>query len=271
MNPLLAKVKLPGRVFQLPSKGVFYAEEGGVLADSVHEGEIQVKPMSALAEMKLKSADLLMSGKILRELCEECVPEIINPEKLVSQDVDALFAFLRVVTYGATLRVMSMHDCDKAKSHEYEVNVEALIGQPNNKIIEHADTIYRVPLTNGQIVHTRPNTYAAALKVIYIRQELNRQERDGGKADEKLVEKAAMLDLMSVIRAVEDDGQKIDDEEMIDEWLRAISKPILNELLAGVGKTTKWGFDFTAKLKCKDCGATYDHELDLDPVSFFFG
>lgn len=270
MNPLLAKVKLPGRVFQLPSKGVFY-KNIGVLAANVVEGEIQVKPMSALAEMKLKSADLLMSGKVLRELCEECAPEILDPEKLVTQDVDALFAFLRVVTYGATLRVMSMHGCEKAKSHEYEVNVETITGQPNNKIIDHAATLYRVQLSNGQIVHTRPNTYGAALKVIYIRQELNRQERDGGKADEKLVEKAAMLDLLSVVKAVEDDGQVVEDEELIDEWLRAISKPILDELLAGVSKTTKWGFDFTVKLKCKDCGKDYNHELDLDPVSFFFG
>jgi hypothetical protein len=271
MNPLLAKVKLPGRVFQLPSKGVFYVKDGDVLADHVNEGEIQVKPMSALAEMKLRSADLLMSGKVLRELCEECVPEILQPEKLVSQDVDALFAFLRVVTYGANLNITSMHDCPKAKSNEYVVNVEAMLSHPNNKVVDHADTAYRVPLSNGQIVHTRPNTYAAALKVIYIRQELNRQEVAGDKPDEKLVEKAALLDLMSVIEAIEDDGQVVADEEMIDEWLRAVSKPVLNELLAGVGKTIKWGFDFTAKLTCKDCGSVYDHELDLDPVSFFFG
>lgn len=270
MNPLLAKVKLPGRIFQLPSKGVFYND--GELAEHVTDGEVQVKPMSALAEMKLRSADLLMSGKVLRELCQECVPEIIEPEKLVSQDVDALFAFLRVVTYGATIKVMSLHDCEHAKSHEYEVNVESMLASPNNKIIDHHETAYRVPLSNGQIVHTRPNTYSAAMRVIYIRQEIARQERDQeGKADEKLVEKAALLDLMSVIRAVEDDGQIIDDEDMIDEWLRAVSKPVLNELLAGVAKTVKWGYDFNAKLKCKDCGATYDHELDLDPVSFFFG
>ena len=270
MNPLLAKVKLPGRVFQLPSKGVFY-KNTGVLATNVVEGEIQVKPMSALAEMKLKSADLLMSGKVLRELCEECAPEILDPEKLVTQDVDALFAFLRVVTYGATLKVMSVNDCKKAKAHEYDANIEALTGQPNNKIIEHADTLYHVALSNGQIVHTKPNTYSEALKVIYIRQEIARQSRDGGKADEKLVEKVALLDVLSVIKSVEDDGQVVDDEEMLEEWLRAVSKPILNELLEGVNKTAKWGFDFTVKLKCKDCGADYDHELDLNPVSFFFG
>ena len=50
LNPLLAKVKLPGRVFQLPSRGLFY--QTGVLSDSVRNGEIQIKPMSALVELK---------------------------------------------------------------------------------------------------------------------------------------------------------------------------------------------------------------------------
>jgi hypothetical protein len=271
MNPLLAKVKLPGRVFQLPSKGVFYKGKK-VLADTCDEGEIQVKPMSALAEMKLRSADLLMSGKILRELCEECAPEILKPEQLVSPDVDALFMFLRVVTYGSIFKVKSSHTCKGAKSEEHAIDLEAtILSKPNNKLLEHADTIYKVALSNGQIVHTRPNTYGEALKVVYIRQEINRVQAAGEKPDEKLVEKAAISDILAVIEAVEDDGDVIDDREMIEEWIRAVSKPIINEILANINKTTKWGYDFDAKLKCGQCGVEYTYELDLDPVSFFLG
>jgi predicted Zn-ribbon and HTH transcriptional regulator len=271
MNPLLAKVKLPGRVFQLPSKGVFYKGKG-VLVSSVEEGEIQVKPMSALAEMKLRSADLLMSGKILRELCEECVPEILKPEQLVSPDVDALFMFLRVVTYGSVFKFRSAHNCKTAKVEEHSIDLEAsILSKPNNKLLEHAETLYKLPLSNGQIVHTRPNTYGEALKVVYIRQEINRLQANKEPVDEKLLEKAAVSDILAVIEAVEDDGEVIDDREMIEEWIRAISKPIVNEIIANVGKTAKWGYSFDATIKCPQCSAEYVHELDLDPVSFFLG
>ena len=269
MNPLLAKVKLPGRVFQLPSKGVFYLK--GVLAADVHEGEVQVKAMSALAEMKLRSADLLISAKVLNELCQECIPEILQPDLLVAQDVDAIFAFLRVATYGSTHRVNSIHGCEKAKVHTYEVDLESILSKPNNKIIEHHDTLYRVALSNGQIVHTKPNTYSEAMKVLYIQQEIAKKEALDEEVDDKLREKVAVMDLMCVIFAVEDNGEVIDDREMVEEWLRAITKPMLNEIVASVSKTGKWGYDFSAKLKCKDCGETYDHELELDPITFFFG
>lgn len=269
MNPLLAKVKLPGRVFQLPSKGVFYRP--GVLSDTVKDGEVQVRPMSALAEMKLRSADLLMSGKILKELCDECVPEIRQPDELVSQDVDALFAFLRIVTYGSMHRVTSAHTCEKAKAHQHDVDIEAIVGKPNNKLIDHFDSIYRVPLTNGQIVLTRPNTYAEAMRVMYMRNETLRKESAGEKVDERIYEKIALSDLLSVIRGVEDDGELIDDPEMIEEWLRIITKPVLNEILESLKKVSNWGFDFSTQLKCPDCGEMYVYELDLDPISFFLG
>ena len=39
-NPLLQKIRLPGRIFQLPSRGLFY--KNGELDESVKNGEIHV-------------------------------------------------------------------------------------------------------------------------------------------------------------------------------------------------------------------------------------
>lgn len=269
MNPLLAKVKLPGRVFQLPSKGVFYKK--GVLADSAKDGEIEVKPMSALAEMKLRSADLLLSGKILKELCQECAPEILQPDQLVGADVDALFTYLRVVTYGGIYRVMAIHTCEKAKMTTHEVDIEAITSKPNNKILDHFETVYSVTLSNGQIVKTKPSTYSDSMKQLYMRQEMSRRELAKEPIDDKLREKMALMDIMAVIESVEDDGEVVDDREMIEEWLRAVSKPLLDELVGAVVRSTKWGYDFGVELTCKECGEKFKHELDLDPIAFFFG
>jgi len=274
LNPLLGKVKLPGRVFQLPSKGLFY--EPTVLAETVKNGEVQVKPMSALAEMKLRSADLLYSGKVLREICSECVPEILKPEQLLTKDVDALFSFLRVVTYGSLLRINSTHSCEKAESHEYEINLDPFLADPKNAILDHKDTIYRVTLSNEQIVNTKPPTYEAAMTIVMLRQEISRMENNNAPIDDMILEKIMITDLLSVIKNVETDTAEgthviVADQKQIGQWLRALTKPILNELYDGVKKTDVWGYEFKAKLRCKDCQAEYVHNLELDPINFFFG
>lgn len=273
-NPLLGKVKLPGRVFQLPSKGLFY--ESGVLAPSVKDGEVQVKPMSALAEMKMRSADLLFSGKILREICAECVTEILKPEALLTKDVDALFSFLRIVTYGSTVKVSSIHNCKDAEQHDYEVNLEVFLSNPRNAILAHKDTLYKVTLSNGQVVNTKPPTYEAAMTIVMLRQEIMRIEDSNAPVDDVILEKIMITDLMSVIKSVETDlpdGEHVvvDNQIQISQWLRALTRPVINELYAGVKNTDQWGYEFKAKLTCKDCGEVYEHNLELDPINFFFG
>ena len=56
-NPLLARVKIPGRIFQLPSAGIFY--KNGELAEGIENGEVHVHPMTALDEINMKNPDKL--------------------------------------------------------------------------------------------------------------------------------------------------------------------------------------------------------------------
>lgn len=270
-NPLLSKVKLPGRVFALPSMGVFY--KPGVLADSVKDGEIHVSPMSALMEMKIRSADLLYTGKVIKDICAECAPEILDPSQLISKDVDALFVFLRIATYGPTMSLASQHNCAEAKPHNYEVSIEELIATPNNAVLKHKETLYHVTLSNGQVVNLKPNTYGDSLRIIHLRMELDKAEANGKKPTDDEIEKVALDDLMNVIASVQNEagGPEIADRKNIQEWLRFISKQVFTELIAGINRTDEWGFNYNVKLQCRDCQEHYEHAIDLNPISFFFG
>lgn len=273
INPLLIKVKLPGKVYQLPSRGLFY--ETGVLASTVQNGEIQVNPMSALAEMKLRSADLLFSGKVIREVCVECVPEILKPEALLSQDVDALFAFLRQVTYGDQHTVSSIHDCKNGKLHDYRINLSGVLTDPKNKILDHRDDLYRIQLSNGQVVHAKPSTYQEAMQSVHLRSELRRTEVEQGKVDDDKLTEITVYEIAAVVKAVEvtidEKTINVADRRQISEWIKALPRTQLDELINGVKNASTWGYDFTVKLTCKDCNAEYSHSLELDPVNFFFG
>lgn len=272
INPLLGRVKLPGRVFNLPSKGVFY-KPGEVLLESVKDGEIQVKPMSALTEIKLRSADLLMSGKVLREVCAECAPEIVNPEKLVTKDVDALFTFLVMSTYGSEKSIKSIHTCVAAKVHDYSIMLDPIANNPRNQALDHRDLLYSVEISTGQKVILRPVTFGDSLELLNIRQGLARKELEGIQASNQEIEKMVISDLLTVIDAVEDETLQIrvTDRGMITEWVRELSRKDTEKIVDAANKSADWGFDFGVKIKCKDCGDEYVHDLELNPINFFTG
>lgn len=273
INPLLAKVKLPGRVFQLPSKGLFYPP--GVLSDTVKDGEIQVKPMSALVELKIRSADLLISTKIIREITQECAPEILYPEKLLSIDVDALFVFLVASTYGNKKSIRSMHDCDGADIHDYMIDLDPIIANPRNKCLDHLDMLYQCDLDNGQTVYLKPVLFNDAIDMMVLRQSINEKELiDPTSITSKELEDLVIRDLMAVIQAVSTGGPDsvlVTDRKDIDEWCRALSKANVERIVAASARAGDWGFNMTVKLTCKDCGKEYDHQIELNPINFFSG
>ena len=108
-NPLLQKIRLPGRIFQLPSRGLFY--NNGELENTVKDGEIHVHAMSAFAEIHMKNPDQLFSGQAVDTVFRECVRGVVEPTKLLAKDVDAILMFLRTVTYGPNYEFTAKHTC----------------------------------------------------------------------------------------------------------------------------------------------------------------
>lgn len=266
-NPLLAKVKLPGRIFQLPSKGVFYEGHlSHVLGPNVKNGEIEVKPLSALAEMKLRSPDLLYSGKAISEICHECIPDILLPEKLLSKDIDAIFCFLRITTYGSSMRVKSIHECQGRQVHEYPIDIESIIMNANNDILDNVIDLYTMKLSNEQVVILKPVTFDEALETTHLQQDIEKKLMLG-QQDQALIEELMIKDLMAVIKTV--DG--VEDKLHISEWVRSLPRKFFNEIYDRAKSINEWGYDLNVNITCKDCGEVYKHDLELNPVNFFSG
>jgi len=273
LNPLLSKVKLPGKVFQLPSKGLFY--QPGILADTVKDGEIQVKPMSALVELKVRSADLLISTKIIREICTECIPEILKPEQLISRDIDALFLFLVISTYGFDKTIKAIHDCTNSTVHDYNVNLETIINDPRNQVLDHKDVLFSIELDNGQEVELRPVLFSDSIDMLLMRQQVAKKEVSAPNLiTTQEMEDIVVRDIMSVIKSVSTGGSdsvKIVDSKKIDEWIRILPKRYMDLIIEAAIRASDWGFDFHVKLKCKDCNEEFDHSMELNPINFLSG
>jgi hypothetical protein len=253
-NPLLAKIKLPGRTFQLPSHGVLY--KNGEITGT--EGEVHVHPMSALAEISLKNPDLLFNGKALEQVFAECVPEIKKPNELYGRDIDALMYYLRLVTYGPNFEIKVKHNCEDAKDHSYMIDLE----QEAQRIKQLDPTLaaeeFQLTLPNGQLVKVHPVKFSHMIKLF----QMNVGKKEFSTED---IKKNVVFNLTNLIESV--DG--ITDRKDIEEWVSQITTPYQNKITAVIEKTNDWGPQQSVDIKCKDCEQMFDVELPLNPISFF--
>jgi hypothetical protein len=255
-NPLLEKLKLPGRIFQLPSRGVFYTN--GELATDVREGEVHVQPMSAMDEINLKNPDQLFSGTAVNLVFKQCVQGVEKPSDLLSKDVDAIMLFLRTVTYGPSYEFIARHHCEGGKEHTYVADIDQVINEM--KLIDPTtiDELYTVTLKNGQVVKLRPNRYQQVLDLI----KANENKTEISVDDQR---KNLTMMLLGVIKSV--DG--ITDAAKIQEWIGQIQSPMVNRIAEKIESVNDWGSNLKWKCVCRDCGKDFVVDIPINPVSFF--
>jgi hypothetical protein len=255
-NPLLAKVKLPGRIFQLPSRGLFYTN--GELSDTVTDGEIHVRPMSALAEINMKNPDQLFSGKAVEQVFKECIDGINKPSELLAKDVDAIMMYLRTVTYGAGYEFVARHSCENATDHTYVADIDELIQRIKFLDPTTIDKTYTLVLPNEQVVKLNPNKYSQILDLI----------RDNQSKTEMTVEdmqRNLLAMLLGVIKSVDGNANY----NNIKEWLSTIPTTWTTRIAEKVDGINSWGPQLTWSCKCADCGEEFPVEIPINPVSFF--
>jgi len=257
-NPLLAGIKLPGRIFQLPSRGVFYTE--GEVAEKVENGEIHIHPMSALDEINMKNPDQLFSGAAVNTVFKNCIEGLEKPSQLLSKDVDAIMLFLRAVTYGPGYEFVARHNCEGGggKEHTYIADIDQIIN--NMKMIDPTmmESMYTITMANGQVVKLRPNRYQQVVDLI----KANENKTEITAEDQQ---KNLVMMLMGIIHSV--DG--INDTKLIEEWVSKIPSPLVNRIAEKIENVNDWGPNLKWTCNCRDCGKDFTVEIPINPVSFF--
>ena len=256
INPLMSGIKLPGRIFQLPSQGLFYTN--GELEEGVQNGEIHVHPISAMDEIILKNPDQLFSGEAVATVFKRCMDGIADPSRLLSKDVDALMLFLRTVTYGPGYEFIAKHTCENAKDHSYIADVEQLIAQMKMLDPTTINELYTVVLPNKQIVKLKPYVYQDSIELIKMNQ--NRSTLTSEQMQQNL-----LLSLLSMISSVNGVSKK----EFLVEWIKDLPANYLGRIGERIDKINDWGSDLVWEATCKDCGEKFKIQIPVNPVTFF--
>ena len=256
INPLLARVEMPGSTFQLPSRGLFYKH--GDLRDDVDMGEVHVQPMSAYDEILMKSPDHLFSGEAVEKVFLRCIPQVLKPSKLLAKDVDFLLVCLRQVTFGDEMDIQFTHDCEGAKQHPYVIRLSEFLAGSKKIDPTSITKNYTNTLPNGQVVKLNPSRFEDVIK-LYQTSEIGRQITP----EEEL--KTTVLIIRSIIFSVDGNENPAD----IEEWIEEIPAGWLNSLTNNIEKASDFGPDFTLHTKCKDCGKKIEIQTPVNPISFF--
>ena len=115
-NPLQKYYRQPAIYIKLPTGGRYYTKE---VFTPTETGEIPILPMTAKDELAFKTPDALINGQSTVDVIKSCVPNLLDPWRMVNYDTDAVLLAIRIATYGETM-----------------------------------DISYRVPVTNEEQTHT---------------------------------------------------------------------------------------------------------------------
>ena len=102
INPLKQYFRRPGLYLKLPSGGSGYTPADLVLPEN---GELPVYPMTAIDEITAKTPDALYNGVAITEIIKSCVPNILDPWKITSVDLDAVLIAIRAATSGGEMEL----------------------------------------------------------------------------------------------------------------------------------------------------------------------
>jgi hypothetical protein len=257
INPLLRKAVLPGETFKLPSQGLFYTH--GELRDDVKNGEVHVKPMTAMDELVFKSPDMLFTGQGVVDVFARCIPQVLDAKALLSKDVDFLMVCLRMVTYGPTLQLSYNHGCKDGKEHTYEVGLQPIVRASKQIDPTTMADIFSVQLPTDQLVKLKPTTFGAMLS---LNQDVDLSDSIPSLEDLKTSITAVLVDVIDSV-----DG--ISDKEQIREWIGVVSAGHIRMLTDALTQLGDWGASMKHSTKCKDCAELIDIEFSTNPVSFF--
>ena len=164
VNPLLARVHLPGETYRLPSGGLFYND--GELTNDVVDGEIHIRPMAAFDEILLRTPDLILSGKGIEEVIARCCSQVVKPGKLLGKDVDYILVCLRNVTYGPQLEVTYTHNCKDTKNQSYVIDVDKIIRETKSIDPTALAKTFNKTMETGQVVEMHPARFEEAVKMM---------------------------------------------------------------------------------------------------------
>lgn len=277
-NPLASYFRTAKNYIDLPSGCKFYDDT--VIKQEEH-GEIAILPMTTQDELLFKTPDALLNGDAIRKIIASCVPQVLDPSKLLINDVDALLLAIKHASYGDDLTLNAV--CPKCqKENSYNMSIEQSVLSQAEKL----ENVYVVNLENGLSVFVQPYTLATNNKATRTTFEENKVLKSLNNPalseEEKLhsvsnaVKKLSELNFDLITECItaikhEEKGINVTDKGDIKEFIFNIPRDDAKAINDKIAKINSIGIKKKYNVVCtnEECKHEWDVDLDIDPTSFF--
>lgn len=274
-NPLSAFFRQPKIYISLPSNGKYYSP--GSL-DITENGEYPVYAMTAKDELLFKTPDALLNGSATVEVIKSCVPNIKDPWKMPSIDLDAVLIAIRLATYGAEMEVTTT--CPSCGEEEDKAaDLRQLLDNLRN--LEFED---KIEIGKDMLVFIKPMAYSeiskASIKTLEQQRVFTIVNDENIPEEEKLkMFQVSFVKLTEItldvvcdcISKIETSNGSTDNPEYIKEFLANTDKKVFEKINEHVQSMQVKSKMKALDTKCGHCEHEYKLEVSFDQSDFFGG
>jgi hypothetical protein len=278
-NPLSAYFRAPKMYMSLPSGAKYYDDD---ICDKPENGEFAVYPMTTKDEMMLKNPDALLNGEAVSNLIKSCVPQVKDPIKLLSADVDAILIAIRGASAGDDVEVNA--ECPKCKETSHvTVSIDSSLSS-----MESIEDAYSKDLNNGLGIKVLPFTYGNTIKAGIASFQSTRSMQAISELDDDMERLKAfnssfvqladlnfemMIDSIASVAFTDADGQvvNVSERSAIREFLENTDNTTGKEIEKFVNEVNTKGVKQDIRIECQNekCDNVFDTPINFDPVNFF--
>lgn len=273
VNPLAKHFRQPAIYIKLPTKGAYWPEDAIRLPAN---GEIAVYPMTTKDEITLKTPDALMNGSGVVSVIQSCCPEIIDPWKMPSVDVDPIIIAIRIASFGHQMEFNSK--CPACGSvADYAIDLHVVLDS-----LKMPDFNTPVELDSLKIkLHPQPyfslnqtnRTQFEEEKLMQAIQGIDMSEDLRNIEINKQVAKLIDIGLTTLTDSTEyielEDGSKVSDKEFLREFYVNSSTNTTNAVQEKLTQINKDGGIKPMGVNCTECSHPFDIQITFDYAAFF--
>lgn len=285
----LSDYKRREKVFiTLPSKTMMPYPPGYISLSP--SGELGIRPMATADQITLSNPEALISGDASIKIIQSCVPGVLDPGILYAPDLDAIYAGIRLATYGENTELeLECPECKKYHAFDMPIrySLENIIFLP-----EDPNVIIDVDGSNGDehlCVHLRPYTLLEATQEANIKFQQAKAAQtlfsDESNLDDdiknsefyKTLQEIANETVKLVAQCItkieaQETGDDFDlsDRELVLDWLNNLPAKEAEKITQLVAKlNTEYGIKKGVEIECDGCHHVWTANISFDPTSFF--
>jgi hypothetical protein len=269
-NPLQQYFRQPKIYLKLPSQGV-YNKPGSIQGDATN---MPVYGMTGMDEIILKTPDALLTGESTVKVIESCCPNIKNAWDVSILDVSAIFAAIRIATFGNSMPVSNT--CDLCgEENDYDLDLSRIIDHfanftYNNKVV-----------LKDMIITTQPLTYKQStefnLKNFRLQQRVQQTETIEGEEAQQLAINTLFQELSQIqselykacIESIEVGNQVVTEQVFIHEFIDNCEKQVFDKIKEHIELNREQWKSPTFPAECASCQHKVNLFLELDQSNFF--